>query len=236
MPNITNINAETRDLCDADTNSYPATTLLRRINEAYERVIAWILEADGLWQWDDTNYSDLPIGTQDLVEGQSNYSFNDKFLEIEEVQVKDKNGDWSILQAIDQKEYSDYEPLSEAFKDKGQPVMYDKVTDDTIELFPAPSSTDMTLTGGLKIKYRRTASLFTSAEVTAGTKEPGFLSPFHYILSYMSAIPYCMSYKKDRVALFEKRVEEYKTDMLKHYSRRERDKRKIATFKQRCYK
>lgn len=236
MPNINDINEETLSLCDADTNSYPASALLRRINEAYERVIAWILEADGLWQWDDTNYSDLPVGTQNLVEGQSKYSFNDKFLEIEEVQIKDKNGDWIIIEPIDQKEYSDYEPLSEAYTDAGMPVYYDKLTDDTIELFPAPTSAEVTLASGLKIKYRRTASLFTSAEVTAGTKTPGFVSPFHYILSYMASIPYCMSYKKDRVSLYEKRVEEYKNELMKHYSRRERDKRKIMTTKQRCYK
>lgn len=236
MPTISDINQECRDLCDADTTSYPAATLLRRINEAYEKVISWILEADGLWQWDDTNYTDFPIGTQNLVDSQSKYSFNDKFLEIEEVQVKDDQGDWTILKPIDQKEYSDHTPLSEAFEDTGLPTHYDKLTDDTIELYPAPKTADVTTTNGLKVKFRRTADIFTSAQVTTGTKVPGFSSPFHYVLSYLAAIPFCMSYKKDRVSLFEKRVEDYKRDIMNHYSRRERDKRKKMTFKKRLYK
>jgi hypothetical protein len=236
MPNIEDINAEARDLCDADTDSYTASSLLRRINEAYERVVGWILEADGMWQWDDTNFDDLPIGLQTLVEGQGKYSFNDKFLEMEEVQIKDVDGNWQIIRPIDQKEFSDFEPLSEAFEDDGMPEYYDKIADDTLVLYPAPTATSVTLTNGLKIKFRRTADVFTSAEVTTGTKIPGFISSAHYVLSYLASIPYCMSYKKDRVALYEKRVEEYKIEIIKSYSKRERDKRKIITTKQRAFK
>jgi len=237
MPTITDINAETRDLCDATTTSYTAATLLRRINEAYERIVGWILEADGLWQWDDTNYTDFPIGTQTLVDGQSKYSFNDKFLEIEEIQIKNDDGDWAIIRPIDQKEWSKFEPLSEDFSEDGLPEYYDKLTDDTIELFPAPDDgSSVTLASGLKIKYRRTACVFTSAEVTTGTKAPGFISSAHYALSYMSAIPYCMKFKKDRVALYEKRVAEYKKEIQTSYSKRERDKTKQITFAKRRFK
>lgn len=230
MPSISDINAEARDLCDADTNSYTAASLLRRINGAYETVVGWILTADGTWQFDDSNYSDLPIGTQTLVASQSAYTFNDKFLEILEVQVKNAGGDWYILKPIDQKEFSDDIPLEEAFETSGLPIYYDKVSDDTIKLLPAPASGDVTLTSGLKIKFKRTADLFTSAEVTAGTKEPGFISTFHYILSYMAAIPYCMKYKKDRVALYEKRVDDMKKGLIEAYSQREKDTRKSMTM------
>lgn len=243
MPTITDINLEARDLCDADTTSYPAATLLRRINAALEKVISWILEADGTWQWDDTNYTDLPIGTQTLVNAQSAYSFNDKFLEIEEVQIKDVDGNWHIIRPLDQKEYSDNTPLSEAFEADGMPAYYDKVSDDTFKLFPAPDNgLSVTLASGLKVKYRRTASIFTSAEVTTGTKVPGFVSTCHYVLSYLAALPYCMSYKKDRVAMIRDAIGDFeeprgfKKDILKHYSRREQDKRKIITMRKRPYK
>lgn len=236
LATISDINAEARDLCDATTTAYTAASLLRRINEAYERVIAWILVADGTWQWDDSNYTTLPVGTQTLIAAQKAYTFNDKFLEIEEVQVKDIDGNWHILTPLDQSEYSDYDPLDEEFETDGLPEYYDKVSEDTIRLLPAPAAADCTLASGLKIKFRRTADLFTSAQVTTGTKEPGFASPFHYVLSYMAAIPYCMKYKKDRVALYEKRVSGYKKDIIDHYSRRERDKRTVMTTRQRAYK
>ena len=232
---ILDINAETRTLCDADTTSYPAAVLLRRINNAYEDVISWLINADGTWQFDDQNYTDLPIGTQTLVAAQKTYTFNDKFLQILEVQVKDIDGNWQILRPIDQREYSDLTPLDEDFETDGLPEYYDKISDDTIKLFPGPSATYCTLASGLKIKFKRTASLYTSAEVTTGTKEPGFASPFHYILAYMAAIPYCMNYKKDRVALYKKRVEEMEKGLLEHYSQREKDKRKIITMRQRAF-
>jgi hypothetical protein len=235
MPSISDIKLECLDLCDASSTTYTDATLLRRINEAYERVVGWILGCDGTWQWDDTNYTDLPIGTQTLVASQSKYSFNDKFLEIEEVQILKSDGHWEIIQPIDQKEESDFYPLSEEYATPGMPEFYDKVSDDTIELFPAPAAANVTLASGLKIKYRRTASIFTSAEVSTGTKVPGFMSTFHYMLSYMAAIPYCMKFKKDRVALYEKRVEEYKQDLIEAYSRRERDKIKQITVRSRAF-
>ena len=227
---IADINQEARDLCDADTTSYTAATLLRRINAAYEQIVGWIINADGTWQWDDSNYTDLPIGTQTLVAGQSAYTFNDKFLQLLEVQVKDDEGNFRIIYPIDQKEYSDESPLEEDFETDGFPQYYDKVSDDTIKFYPAPAAADVTLTSGLKIKFKRTADIFTSAEVTTGTKEPGFASPYHIILSYMAAIPYCLTYKKDRVALYEKKIMELKKELMDHYASREKDKRKVMTM------
>jgi hypothetical protein len=237
MSTITDIELEARDLCDANTTSYPAATMLRRVNYGYEQVIAWIINADGTWQFDDTNYTNFPIGTYTLVNGQSKYSFNDKFLQLEEVQILNAGGQYEIIQSIDQKEYDSYQPLSEQYSTSGKPIYYDKVADDTVELFPAPDNgVSVTLAAGLKIKFKRTASLFTAAQVTTGTKEPGFASPFHVILSYMAAIPYCMTYKKDRVALYEKRVEELKRDILNHYGTRQKDIRKVMTMSQTPYR
>ena len=42
-------------------------TFTRYINEALNRVASLIMTADGRWQWDDTNTTDYPIGTTDLV-------------------------------------------------------------------------------------------------------------------------------------------------------------------------
>ena len=218
-------------LCDSDDTSYPRLNKTAEVNDAYEEVIGDLINADGTWQWDDTNYDDLPIGTQTLVSGQNAYTFSDKFLQLLEVQIKGKDGKFRIITPIDQREYSDEAPLEEDFSTAGEPIYYDKVSDDTIKLYPAPDNgVSVTLASGLKIKFKRTAAIFTSAEVTAGTKVPGFASPYHSILSYMSAIPYCMIYKKDRVALYEKRVMDLKKELIELYSGREKDKRHIATM------
>lgn len=236
MPTIAEINQEARDLCDADTSSYSAATLLRRINAAYEKVVGWIINADGTWQFDDSNYSNLPVGTQTLIASQSAYTFNDKFLQILRVKVKDVNGNWIILKPIDQVDIGGTEPLSEMFGTAGLPVYYDKVSEDTIKLYPAPDAgISVTLASGLEVDFKRTASVFTSAQVTTGTKSPGFMSTFHYILSYMAALPYCASYKKDRVATYERIIGDFdkpmgmKKDILKAYALREKDVKNIMT-------
>ena len=66
------------------------------------------------------------------------------------------------------------------------PLYYDKVSDDTIKLYPSPTATYCTLTAGLKVHFRRTAHLFTASDTDA---VPGFASPYHVILAYMASIP-----------------------------------------------
>lgn len=243
MSSIADLNQEARDLCDADTVSYPAATLLRRINYAYEQVVGWIINADGKWQFDDTNFTNFPIGTQTLVNGQSKYSFNDKFLQLEEVQIKNKDGKYEIIYPIDQKQEGSYQPLSERYATSGKPFLYDKVSDDTIELFPpADNGVSVTLAAGLKIKFKRTADLYTSAQVTTGTKEPGFASPFHVILAWMAARPYNTIYHPERVPALDKLIGDttlepsgMKRAILKHYAYRSKDERPRMTMRLESY-
>ena len=234
---IADINSEARALCDADSTSYTAADLLRRVNHAYEQVVGFIIGIDGRWQFDDTNYSDFPSGTYTLVNSQGKYSFNDKFLQLEEVQILSAGGKYEIITPIDQKQLQDYQPLSETYSADGKPIYYDKVADDTIELFPAPDNgVSVTLAAGLKIKFKRTADLYTSAQVTTGTKVPGFASPFHVILAWMAARPYCAQYKKDLVPWLNTMIGDLtpqpsgmKKAILDHYGRRNKDERSVFT-------
>lgn len=231
--NITDLQAEIRSLCDADSTSYTDAVLLRRVNSALETVVGKAINADGKWQFDDTNYTTLPIGTVNMAEATQNVQFTEEFLEVEKVKLLTADGIWQTLKAIDPRDFN--MPFEEYFQDTGLPTHYDKIG-DSIRLFPAPVAADVTLTNGLKVHFKRTANIFTSAEVTTGTKEPGIASPFHQLLAYMSAIPYCISYKKDRVALFEKKVDEMTKDCLNFYSHREGDVKDKITIKSKSFR
>lgn len=220
MATITDINLEARALCDADSTSYPDAILLRRVNQAYEEIVGKLLQVDGRWQFDDSNYTDMPIGTTNMVDSQQDYAFDVRFLSVERVECLDNAGIWHELTPIDKEDID--VAMSEYLKTPGMPVQYDK-QGESIILYPAPSTASTTLTSGLKVHYQRTASIFTSAEVTTGTKTPGFPSPWHMILAYKAAIPFCMSYKKDRVTLYENQVDKMEKDLLKHESKRSRD-------------
>jgi hypothetical protein len=217
---------QTQFLCDTDSTGYQINDFTRECNAAYEEVVGWLINADGVWQFDDENYSTLNEGTTTLVSGQSDYSFAATFLDIEWVKIKDKNGLWHILDPIDQSQTS--VSLEDYLQTNGFPEVYDK-TGDTIRLYPAPDNgLSVTLSGGMKVGFKRTASLFTASDTT---KVPGFASPYHILLSYMASIPYCVKYKKDRVAPFLTKIAQLKADLIMHYSNREKDTRKVATMK-----
>lgn len=219
---ISEINSLTRFLCDATATSYANANLLITVNQAYEEIVGDLLGADGTYQFDDTNYTSFPRGYQDLVASQYDYSFNEAFLEIEKVYVLDSNGDYVEVQQIDQQNRGAL--LTEVYDTDGLPHAYD-LDGDSIILYPAPATADVTTTNGLLIHFRRTADKFTSAEVTTGTKEPGFPSPYHQILSYMAAIPYCLKHKPERVPALELKKRELHEKLIKHMGRRNKDDR-----------
>ena len=225
---ISDLEQEARDLCDADSTSYPAATMLRRVNSALETLVSKIINAAGTWEYDDTNYTDLPIGKGTLVEGQSSYSFASKYLQIKNIKILDADGTtWHLIHPIDQSQVG--YPLEDELITDGLPYRYDKLG-DTINLYPAPTASDVTLASGIKIEFTRTADLFTSAQVTTGTKEPGIPSPWHVTIAKMAALPYCKSYKKDRVAQLQRDIEMETKELINHYGQRERDSRKVMTM------
>ena len=172
---ISDIQTKTRFLCSATTTSYPAAQLLIETNNAYEEVVGWIMGADGKWNFDDNNFTTFPQATTTLVASQNDYSFDVSHLEILRVQIKDTSGNWYTVNPIDRQDYS--EPLETTFASPGYPTMYDK-DGSSLVLYPAPATGSVTLTNGLKVFFKRTASVFTSAEVTTGTKLPVLLQPF----------------------------------------------------------
>lgn len=211
-------------LCDADITSLPLVTVARRVNIANEELVSDIINADGYWDFDDTNHTDLPVGTGTLVEGQTAYTFISEYLTIKELSIKDLQGRYIKIQPIDRSEIPDGLSIEEYMgTTSGFPQFYDKLG-DTIFLYPAPTASVATLAAGLKIHFHRTIDLFTASDTT---QEPSLPSTHHVLLAYMASIPYCASYKKDRVAWLDKRVGEMKKTLIKFFSQRSKDERKV---------
>lgn len=222
-------------LCDSNDTSYPRLAKTSRVNNALEELVGEIINADGTWQYDDTNYSTTPFGVGTLVSGQISYSFAAEYLQIEEISILDTSGYFRKLTPFDSAEEG--KTFEETFtitysggaytaKD-GLPTHYD-IVGDTIILSNSPTAAYVTLASGLKIKFKRTAQLFTAVSTTAAdTTEPGLPSTHHALLAYMASLPFCMAYKKDRVALYKNKVIEMKKTLLKHYASRQKDKKNI---------
>lgn len=233
--NITDIQIEARALVDADTTSYAAPLMLVRNNTAIEEIWALALTADGRWQLDDRNNVDYPDGVaiiSTLVNGTKSYAVDISLIKVEGVSVLGANNIWRKLIPFDPDDLVN--PLfdrTQFMNVSGMPYYYD-LHGSYISLYPAPDNgVSVTLTNGLKIYGQRTAQLFTAAEVTTGTKVPGFPSPFHSLIAYMSALPYAMAYKPARVQFLMSEIARKKAELVAFFSKRNKDERHILTAK-----
>lgn len=223
------------DLCDSDDTAYSVARKVLNLNAFYEELVGKIILADGDWQFDDTNYTDLPLGKGNLVEGQREYSFASEYLSVEAIEVLNLSGDnYRRLKPIDHNNLNGLSPDeyfgtdSSGNPNKGFPEYYD-ILGDTIFLYPAPAAAEMTLTNGIQVWFKRTIDLFTTSDTT---QEPGFPSPYHSILAYGASIPYCTKHHKDRVASYQKKIDQMTKDLLAFYGQRDKYTRKIMTNKE----
>src|SRR3990167_4292414 len=198
MATIADINTWARFLSDSDTGSYTAANLLIAVYQAYEEVVSLLLRSDGRWQFDDNNFTTFPIATTTLVNSQPDYTFDTTHLKTLRVEIKDASGNFYQIEPIDIDDIQGGIATTEFFETDGRPVYYDK-QGSSLWLYPAPDNgVSVTLADGLKVYFQRTADIFTSAQVTTGTKQPGFASPFHMLLAYKAAKSYCVLYKPER--------------------------------------
>lgn len=235
---IVDIQTEARDLVDATSTSYTDALLLIRENTAIEEIVDRILTADGRWQFDDANNVDYPGGVavvSTLSNGVANYAIDTTLIEVLGVSIKDKNGNFYKLLPFDPEDlkssYGPYLDQSQFLNTSGRPLYYD-VHGSYVSLYPAPdNNVSVTLTSGMKIYGTRTAQLFTSAEVSTGTKAPGFASPFHSLIAYKAALPYAQKFKPARVQFFMTEIQRKTAELVDFYSRRNQDERPIITMK-----
>jgi len=226
-------------LCDSDSTSYPIAQKTREINSGYEDLIGQIISADGTWQWDDTNHTNLPRATGTLVEGQQNYNITTTFLEVTMVEILSKTSTdgYYKIKPLDHTELGDLSPEqyfgteSDGSPKKGEVLYYDK-TSQVFRLYYSPTADNNTLAKGIRIWYKRTADLFAATDTT---QVPGLPSTYHSILAYMAAISYCMKYKPERIGLYQRKVDEMRKNLMSFYNKREKDKRKVMTGKKISY-
>jgi hypothetical protein len=165
-----------------------------------------------------------------LVNSQAEYQIDSLTapLTIMAVEILDKNSNYYPIKPITLRDIrEDGYAQSEFYETDGAPQYYEK-RENMVVLYPAPDNgVNVTLTNGLKIFFLRTADTYTSAQVTTGTKEPGFPSPWHDILAYEAALLYCLNYKKDRVAFLMAERDKREKELMDFMGMRNMDERQI---------
>jgi hypothetical protein len=173
---------DTDFLSQTNSDSYPLADKVRNINSAYHNAVRLIWEVAEGWQYDDLNKTDLPIATTTLVSGQKNYTVPSTAQRIQRVEVKNKQGDWSVIHQIDVNDIAS--SINEFMTTDGMPTYYDLIA-DSLFLYPSPSSDYVYGTDDMQVYFDRCVTEFTTASTTAS---PGFAAPFHRILSLSAAI------------------------------------------------
>jgi hypothetical protein len=210
-------------LVNANSTSYPIGDLTRNANRGLDKAVTKILGADGRWQFDDTNATDLPIGSTTITSGQQDYSFDEEYLTILDIIATDANGNETRLIPIDNADMGRDQAITEFQSVSGTPIYYDKMG-ESILLYPTPNYTSTKESGGgLKAYFQRKISYFTTTDTT---KEPGFAKHLHRYISLSAAFDYAISKGlpkaqslRNEMLVMEKEIEEF-------YAYRERDQRR----------
>lgn len=173
----TGIVQQVRKLMRVDSTQWPTVNISNSCNNWLDTVAGYAIGNDRNFQWDDTNHTALPIGTTNLVDNQSDYSFltdeqGNNIVTLTRVDLLETaSGDYRQLKLLDMSEIpmalDEYESVA------GVPTYYDKIADNIIRLYPKPSAS---ITAGLKFYFQRTPSYFTAADTT---KSPGVSPLLH---------------------------------------------------------
>ena len=197
------------------------------VNIALDEVWAMIFKSSGKWQFDDSNHTDYPFITTNLVASQRDYTFTtdeggNLILDVYKVMCKDPQGIYQELDPIDQQSDESTQSFFDGRNEEGTPERYDKTANGILlDLIP-----DYSVTAGLKVFINREGSYFTTSDTT---KKPGFAGLFHKYLalapSYEYAVANGLANKND----IRQEMLELESDIKKHYRDRSKDERFIIS-------
>lgn len=212
----------------ANNTTYPLIDKANDCNEALDRFLFLAMTADGKWQVDDSNNTDLPVAYTDLVSGQRDYSIAASMIMIEKVVIKDSSGNKKIIKPVDISQ-SDSNFLAKNIVetpsgDSGIPVAYDKAYNSII-LSPIPN---YSYTGGLIVHYKRGPNYFTSTDTT---KEPGIPSIFHSYIAHYASYLWLVDKDQQRAARIYDLVLRDEQAITEFYSKRNVDDKIIISGK-----
>ena len=194
--------------CSLGNGGISGNTLLLQqftnlINIANSQVWHLIFQLNGGWKYDDSNYSDLPQATQDLVSGTQKYSLPSTALTVARIEAMDATGVYHKLVPIrlEEIDVADSAFLSNGNQSgataAGMPQYY-RLLGSTIELYPIPTSPAITLSAGLKVYFDRASIGFTTSSTT---QTFGFGSEYHDIPPRKASIEWMLVNKPDSPTL-----------------------------------
>lgn len=207
----------------SNSTSYPIAEKVIDINLALDKVWDTILPNMGTWQLDDTNHTDYPIITTNLVSGQRDYPFltdeqGNLILDIYKVMVADSNGVYTEVVPKDVQSEKDTSSFFDGQNATGKPTRYDKTANGIfLDLIP-----NYNYTNGLKVYINREASYFTVSDTT---KKPGFAGIYHEYLALRPSYMYALRNGLQNTNILKQEMLEMEKAIEKYYANRSKDEK-----------
>ena len=199
-------------LCGATSATYLNADITRNINIHYDNIARTIWESDGTWNFDDGNNTDLPVAFRTVSNASATYLIPTTAIRIEQVEIKDGNGNWNKLKPIN---YHDLSISPDEFLNGSGLPLYYMLEGTQISLYPAPGTGYVTMASGMGVRLSRNVTEFAT---TATTTEPGFARPFHRILSYATALDFAQDNQQRQFFMVQKQMLE--EGMKRFYAKR----------------
>lgn len=218
----------------SSSQSYPLTVKTRDVNLALANYGRIAIIASGRWQWDDTNQSDYPIISTDLIANQADYTFitdgspiPNTVLDIYRVEISDINGNYTEIFPVDVSQVyvglPQYQPTGNISGTSA--VQYNK-TANGIFLYAPPN---YNYSKGLRIYIARTPVYFASTDITKVAGIPDIFQEYliirpSWVYSSNNSLPQAGGVLRNgaRTGL-NARVYQMEIDIANYYSRRNRD-------------
>lgn len=226
---IADINSYVNLRTGTTTTEYSAANRLIATNRWYHKVTDMIFDSLLGFNHQDLNLTSEPIVSKDTVANQEYVALGvtDEILSVQRVEI-DYAGSGTYVKAepISQRQITssivNQTPINNEF-DVTKP--YYEMVGQLMYLYPVPTAN---VTGGLKLWVQKEADEFTSAQVTTGTKEPGFDEPWHVMIALGIAWDWFASKMDDKtaqtkLALINQELQDYELRLRRAYGRKNVD-------------
>ncbi len=229
--NFTDIQNQFYFLTKTNSSSCPVSDQTHLVKKAQSRITSLIMTADGRWEWDDSNQTDLPVGTTNLVSGQQDYSLASTHLGIRRVEVKDTNGNWSQLKPFDNTDYNG-QSITALASQTGTPSEYD-LLGSSVFLLAVPNYSQ---SASLKFYFERGPlefdyTLGTFSDASGGlTSTPGFNALYHPLIPLWMAYDYAIANGLQNANQIFVEIQRLEAALLADYGRRNKDDRPRMTM------
>lgn len=206
----------------SNSDSYPIAEKVIDINLAMDKALSLIFQASGKWQFDDSNHTDYPIITTNLIANQRDYTFTtdgsgNLILDIYKVMIKNPtSGYYEEIYPVDQQSDEYTQGFWSGQNTTGTPSRYDKTANGIfLDCIPSYNSTD-----GVKIFINRESTYFLTSDTT---KKPGFAGLFHEYIALRPSYQYAYRNTLNNAVALHNEMVLMESDIKKHYRDRSRD-------------